>query len=123
MGHPLRMEIVPQASEGDMKIDNQPVYHCCRCCDTGWTQVIDTRYWPKSLRSVSVVCDCEQGERVANSRINRKWKPVAKLNARMARYTPGMTRDDAADAIRQAMSVENKSNYEPAFADYNQEGF
>jgi hypothetical protein len=82
---------------------------------------IDPRYWPKCLRDVAVVCDCEEGDKINADRIQRKWKPVARWNARMARFTPGMTREDAAAEIHAAMAIENHANYRTEFDDYNQQ--
>ncbi len=102
------------------RIEGQDVYRCRNCHDTGWAQVIDPVYWPKSLRSVAVVCGCDQGDKVANWRANRESRPVARLNKSMAAYVPGMNREDAAAAIADAQRVENRDNYTD-FGDYSAE--
>jgi hypothetical protein len=109
-----------------MIIDAEPVYRCPDCFDTGYASVVDPRYWPKSLRSVAVICNCSEGDSVAAAREKRtrtKPRAVARLNNQMAVFRPGMNRDDATAAIADVKRIENHRNYEPAFNDYNQERF
>jgi hypothetical protein len=106
-----------------MKIDNEPVYNCPDCQDTGYASVIDPVYWPASLRSVAVTCRCGEGDKRKTFRENDKRikrKPVARLSNRMAIFRPGMNRQDAAEAIAAAMAVVNHPNYTD-FGDYSHE--
>jgi hypothetical protein len=106
-----------------MKLDKEPVYNCPDCLDTGYASVIDPRYWPQSLRSVAVLCRCDDGDKRKTFRDNDKRikrKPVATLSGRMAVFRPGMNRQDAVEAIAAAMAVENHPNYTD-FGEYSRE--
>lgn len=106
-----------------MIIDAEPVYRCHDCFDTGYCSVIDPRYWPKSLRSVAVICGCSEGDAVAAAREKRtrtKPRAVARLNSRMVVFRPGINRADAEEAIAEVKRIENHPNYTD-FGDYSHE--
>jgi len=77
-----------------MRIDNERVYTCPDCRDTGWVSVVDPVYWPKKVRGVSAVCSCAAGDAVSEARSKNKRRGVARVTARMIFWRPGMKRED-----------------------------
>jgi len=77
-----------------MIIDGERVYACTDCLDTGWVSAVDPVCWPKSIRTVAVVCLCQRGDAIVEARAKHKRRKVARTTARTIIHRPGMNRAD-----------------------------